>query len=100
MNSYSTPSDVWPVEKQGYEKPVPVAYAPLHVPPSPKSKFPVAWEERLASLMAGAGVIWGVQVLTSPIARVSKLMGTAGPLELCAIAVLIWIHAKWRRSLA
>jgi len=56
-------------------------------------------EERIASLIAAASMVWTVDLVTD------KFAGLAGmpaiPQELtgtCAIATLIWIHAKWRRA--
>ena len=56
-------------------------------------------EECIASLIAGAGVIWTVDVASSTMAPPAAMVFPAGPLETCAIAFLIWLHAKWRRSL-
>jgi hypothetical protein len=55
-------------------------------------------EERLGSLISSAGLMWGTQVLTVDIHDLDSLMKTPGPLEVCAIGILIWLHAKWRRS--
>jgi hypothetical protein len=55
-------------------------------------------EERFGSLIASGGLVWATQVLTNDIHNTSTLMNTPGPLEVCAIGVLIWLHAKWRRS--
>ena len=55
-------------------------------------------EERFGCLVAAGGVIWGVQVGTINLLVPATLMLTPGPLETCAIGILIWLHAKWRRS--
>jgi hypothetical protein len=55
-------------------------------------------EERLGSLIASGGLIWSAQALTVDIHDINSLMRTPGPLEFCAIGILIWLHAKWRRS--
>jgi hypothetical protein len=55
-------------------------------------------EERIGSLIASGGLIWCTQVLTVDIHDLDSLMRTPGPLEVCAIGILIWLHAKWRRS--
>jgi hypothetical protein len=57
-------------------------------------------EERLGSLISAGGVIWGVQEGTKGLADLWKFsILPPGPLEVCAIGILIWLHAKWRRSL-
>ncbi len=55
-------------------------------------------EERIASLIAAAGVIWAVRVATTSMSPAYATELTVGPLETCAIGILIWLHAKWRRS--
>ncbi len=57
-------------------------------------------EERLGCLIASAGLVWGAQVLTANIHDLDSLMRTPGPLEVCALGILMWLHAKWRRSVA
>jgi len=93
-------SDTWPEERPGYDKPVPVAYAAVTVYPSPKPKLPLWVEEKVSACIALAGLLWSVQALTSPISRIANLTATPGPLELCGISILIWLHIKWRHSLA
>lgn len=57
-------------------------------------------EERFGSLIAAAGVIWGVYVATHDYASLWVFdISRPGPLELCALGILAWLHAKWRRSL-
>ena len=55
-------------------------------------------EERIASLIAAAGVIWGVQFATSAPVPPSAMVFPPGPLEACGVGILVWLHAKWRRS--
>ncbi len=56
-------------------------------------------EERLGSLIAAAGVIWAVRVGTKGLASLWQFtLLPPGPLEVCAIGILVWLHAKWRRS--
>lgn len=56
-------------------------------------------EGRIGSIIAGLGLIWAVKVntynFTTPPPAV---LLPAGPLETCAIGILIWIHSKWRKS--
>jgi hypothetical protein len=56
-------------------------------------------EKRIASLIAAASMVWAVNLVTDNFAGVANI--PALPQELtgtCAIATLIWIHAKWRRA--
>jgi hypothetical protein len=57
-------------------------------------------EEILGSLIAAAGIIWGIAEATKDFAGLLKLrLLPPGPLEVCALGVLLWLHAKWRRSI-
>jgi hypothetical protein len=56
-------------------------------------------EERLGSLIAASGVVWGVHEATKGLADIWRFtISPPGPLGVCAIGILIWLHAKWRRS--
>jgi hypothetical protein len=44
-------------------------------------------------------MIWGAYAATVDYAGVLSLeLIPAGPIEVCALGILIWLHAKWRRS--
>jgi len=56
-------------------------------------------EERLGSLIAAGVLMWTVRVGTQDLASIWQLtVLPPGPLEICAIGILVWLHAKWRRS--
>jgi cytosine/uracil/thiamine/allantoin permease len=55
-------------------------------------------EERIGSLTFWGGSAWAVQIATKDISNLFRLLLTSGPLEVCAVGLLIWLHAKWRRS--
>ena len=57
-------------------------------------------EELFGSLLAAAGTIWATYVATSDYASLwhTQIM-PPGPVEVCALGILVWLHAKWRRSL-
>ncbi|HYG97861.1 MAG TPA: hypothetical protein VD837_01930 [Terriglobales bacterium] len=57
-------------------------------------------EERIGSLIAAAGIIWAAHGVTSNPDALYTLPLQQGPLELCGIGILIWLHGKWRRSVA
>jgi hypothetical protein len=62
--------------------------------------FRIRTQERLGCLISAAGVIWAVNEATKDFAGLWKFsVLPPGPLEVCAIGILIWLHAKWRRSL-
>jgi len=56
-------------------------------------------EEQIASLIAAAGVIWAVRVTATSMLPAFATELTVGPIETCAIGILIWLHAKWRGSM-
>jgi hypothetical protein len=50
-------------------------------------------------LLAGAGAIWATYVATMDYASLWRMqIMPPGPVEICALGILVWIHAKWRRS--
>jgi hypothetical protein len=56
-------------------------------------------EERFGSLIAAAGTIWAVYVATNDYAGLWRFtIAPPGPIEVCGLGVLAWLHAKWRRS--
>ena len=55
-------------------------------------------EARLGLITFGGGLIWTTKVETIQISNVLHLLLTPGPLELSAVGLLIWLHAKWRKS--
>lgn len=104
MNSYNQSRDPgWDRSREGYldlpQKPV---YAPVAKPRAAKSQGPliaVSTEERLGSLIAASGLIWGAYTATQNFAGVFSLdLVRQGPVELCALGIVIWLHAKWRRA--
>jgi hypothetical protein len=61
----------------------------------------IRWEERVGSLIAAAGTIWAVYVATQDFNSLWRLrIMPPGPVEVCALGILAWLHAKWRHSLA
>src|SRR5581483_6191054 len=99
VQSQSRRAELWPAEREGYDTPVPVAYAAAPGKRSPRHRFPIRAESRRGSAAIGVGVIWAVQVMTAPIATAQALLFTPGPVEVCGIGRLVWLHAKWRRSI-
>ncbi len=92
--------DFWPEEREGFSEPLRPAYVAVRVTPSPRFSSVTKYEERIGSIIAGGGLCWAANVLVHQTGAMSNVgMWPAGPLEVCAIGILIWLHAKWRRSL-
>lgn len=59
---------------------------------------------KIGSLMAGGGVIWATYMATSGLRLGEDAIRNAaaavftqrGPLEVCAIGILLWMLGKWR----
>jgi hypothetical protein len=95
----------WDRGREGYldvpQKPV---YAAVAAKPDQKCKsghplLSISAEERLGSLITAGGMIWGAYVATSHFAGIISLdLIPSSPIEVCALGILVWLHAKWRRS--
>lgn len=60
-------------------------------------------EVRLGSLVAASGIIWTVKIATDNFKGLDSFSFAnlpRGPLEVCALGIVIWLHAIWRRSVA
>jgi hypothetical protein len=56
-------------------------------------------EERIGSLLAGGGMLWTLHVALTNYAGLWQLrLLPPGPVEVCALGILVWLHAKWRRA--
>jgi len=103
---YQQTDDVgWDRGREGYldlpQKPV---YAAVPKP-SRKAKgqagplIAISTEVRLGSLITAGGLVWGAYVATIHYSGIVNFdMVGSGPIEVCALGILIWLHAKWRRS--
>jgi hypothetical protein len=61
--------------------------------------MPIVWEERIASLIAAGGLVWCVYVGTHNFSSLDNLALPHEPVYTAALGVVIWLHAKWRRSI-
>jgi hypothetical protein len=105
MTKYHQPQDPgWDRGREGYldlpQKPVYVPVAkPAQKPKGQGQLVAISTEERLGSLIAAGGMIWGAYAATVDYAGVLSFeIVRAGPMEVCGLGILIWLHAKWRRS--
>lgn len=96
----------WDANREGYvqsrDKFVPVVAIPKKAPKAPGQGhlLSIRAEEHLGSLIAAGGTIWMVYVATVDYNNLWHMrIMPPGPLEVCAIGVLAWLHAKWRRSI-
>lgn len=89
----------WLPERTGYEDRRVVAYAAGDTTRVHAFRNWTAWEARLGNLVAAAGVLWAAGIyLASDPASLSALWQTTGPRETVALGLLVWLHAKWQRS--
>ncbi|MGA9978780.1 MAG: hypothetical protein WBQ08_09105 [Candidatus Sulfotelmatobacter sp.] len=73
---------------------------PASPPSRPRYILRIRTEELLGSLLAAAGTIWATYVATSDYTSLLHMqIMPPGPVEVCALGILVWLHAKWRRSL-
>ncbi len=103
----SDPSEYidWDAGREGYvqspNKFIPVVAIPKNAKQDPAQKRlqSIRSEELWASLIAAAGTIWAVYVATTDYDNLWKMqIMPPGPVEVCALGILAWLHAKWRRS--
>jgi hypothetical protein len=94
----------WDEGRDGYlDLPQKPAYAPApkaaHKTGGQRHRFGISREEHIGSVIATAGMIWTAYAATIDYAGLWRFqILPPGPIELCALGVLVWLHAKWRRS--
>jgi hypothetical protein len=93
--------------REGYaDVPLRPTYAPVHQPAEPvgklagrRERLSIPAEERLGSLIAAIGTVWATYAATVDYAALWRMqILPPGPVEVCALGILVWLHAKWRRS--
>jgi len=104
----SDPSDYidWDAGRDGYIN-TPAKFVPVVPVPKPPKRasgqgnlLSIRTEERVASLVAAGGVIWAVYIATTDLPNLWRMqIMPPGPVEVCCLGILAWIHAKWRRSM-
>jgi hypothetical protein len=96
----------WSLEhaREGYlASPQAPTYAPVpklaSKPSDRRYLLSIRGEERIGGLLAGAGAIWATYVATVDYASLWQMqILPPGPVEICGLGILVWLHAKWRRS--
>ena len=95
----------WDAGREGYinsqSKFVPVVAIPksTQMTPEQRSLQSIRREELLASLVAAGGTVWAVYVATVDYNNLWHMqIMPPGPVEVCALGILAWLHAKFRRS--
>ncbi|HKH99485.1 MAG TPA: hypothetical protein VJ999_10285 [Candidatus Sulfotelmatobacter sp.] len=92
-------------EREGYINPSRPAYPPIHSsesePGGQHQLLSARAEEVLGGLITVAGGVWAVYAVAVERAGFwqAHLM-PPGPAEICALGVLVWLHAKWRHAKA
>jgi len=61
--------------------------------------FGLRVEERFAALVAAGGLIWAATLVGQSLSF-HFLLWAPAPLKIAALGALLWLHAKWRRSVA
>lgn len=97
----------WDNGREGYN-PLPDKFATIVHVQKPVKKtdggekhlLSIRAEERMGSLLAASGTIWAVYVATVDLNSLWQMrIMPPGPVEVCALGILTWLHGKWRRSL-
>jgi hypothetical protein len=104
VRHYQSDDVGWDAGREGYVDLRPTAkYTPVPKAPKPtgqSSFLSIRTQERVSSLIAAAGMIWAVYVATVDYAGLWRMqIAPPGPIEVCGLGILLWLHAKWRRSL-
>ena len=108
MAKYKQNDDIgWDSRREGYlqssNKFVPVVAIPKAAKKRQSSEgslLSVRTEERLGSLLAASGTGWLVYAATTDMAHLWQMrVMQVGPVEVCVLGILLWLHGKWRRSI-
>lgn len=103
LKPYQNSNIDWDEGRDGYVA-SPTNYGrPQNTPKKASSQrclLSIATEERLGSLITAAGMIWGVYAATVDFDALWRMrVLPPGPVEICMLGILTWLHAKWRRSM-
>ena len=107
VTKYNQNDDIgWDSRREGYlqssNKFVPVVAVPKAAKKqsSEGTLLSVRTEERLGSVLAASGTAWLVYAATADLAHLWQMrVMQVGPVEVCVLGILLWLHGKWRRSI-
>jgi len=89
-------------EREGYVNPLRPAYPVIHTPAtSQKEPHHVSYrgEESVGLVITIGGASWAVYSAIFERASLWQLQFMPPtPVEVCALGILIWLHAKWRHA--
>ena len=57
-------------------------------------------EENLGILIVMGGFVWAALQVRQHLLHISPSWFREEPLEVCALGIVVWLHAKWRRSVS
>lgn len=98
VRPYQSDDIDWDRGREGYDNVRP-RQRPVPARKNSGSLLSITAQERLGSLIAAAGTVWAVYVATQDYANLWRMqIMPPGPVEVCALGILAWLHAKWRRS--
>jgi len=98
VRPYQSDDIDWDRGREGYDNVRP-RKLPVPARKNSGSLLSIAAQERIGSLIAAAGTVWAVYVATQDYANLWRMqIMPPGPVEVCALGILLWLHAKWRRS--
>jgi len=94
----------WDAGREGYANPRDrcIPAAEIRKPPKPAKpgSLSIRAQETVGSLLAASGTVWAVYVATVDFNNLWRMqIMPPGPVEVCALGILAWLHAKWRRSI-
>jgi hypothetical protein len=96
----------WDAGRQGNASPRDLRVPALEIRKPAKSPagggtlLSIRAQESFGSLISAAGTIWAVYVATVDYNNLWRMqLMPPGPVEVCALGILAWLHAKWRRSI-
>ncbi len=100
VRPYQSDDIDWNREREGYDDlRTRQAAVQKSAKKSSGSLLSIPAQERLGSLIAAAGTVWAVYVATVDYNNLWRMqIMPPGPVEVCALGILAWLHAKWRRS--
>ena len=100
LKPYQNGNIDWDEGREGYLHPSAHIHKTAKKTSGRASLLSIPAEERIGSLIAAGGTIWATYAATVDFAGLWRMqIMPPGPVEVCVLGILMWLHAKWRRSL-